>query len=550
VVVVVVALAVGWGGAAGAAAVSSFPNNLDGECNEYLVPVDGPGIAFGVETVVGCTMEWPTGVGFDGGGGEVSTSGRWRGLNAFSSVNENGCDASSGSSASFVVVTDFSPDWLNGTMHCESGSAVAGLMSGTSWFDASSTFDVAVGPDESGMSAVSFVTVTRWNLNDPSSGGGLNLSGVETEGPTTLAMPWTSGGDMVSGPEYVLAIGGTAAVPVIEDLGINSIQLGAAVEAWPAWSLVPIRLPSDYYTGGSSPSVENAPCSLTYESLQGQTFAERTSYSVTFEWSGAAGRIFLDPGPLATSSYDRLWSLSSPLVWPSYVVTDFDPSSPDSLGFEDKTTWAGESDIDDYPHFYCEDAGVLYDWGGPFSDTASGLALLNPGTVVEPASTGGTFDWGTCVRGASWDLFSPASWVVGAVTDGKCAMEWLFDPCPQTGTCTAVVNLEQSLGIGVTGASGEPAPVWVGSMGVMMAQLPSSAVGQIQTAADTGGCSAPGDFHLGSHSFSLCGAFAAVSSAGPGVSGAWSIVGDIVAAGLVIILLLGLFHMIRRMLSS
>ena len=195
---------------------------------------------------------------------------------------------------------------------------------------------------------------------------------------------------------------------------------------------------------------------------------------------------------------------------------------------------------------------MLYDWGGPVSDTVSGLAALDPGTAVEPGSTGGSFDWGTCVRGASWDLFSPASWVVGAVTDGKCAMEWLFDPCAQTGSCTAVVNLEQSLGIGVgaSGESGEPAPAWVASMSVMMAQLPSSAVEQIQTAADTRGCSAPGDFQLGSHSFSLCGAFAAVSSAGPGVSGAWVIVGDVVAAGLVIILLLGLFHMIRRMLSS
>jgi hypothetical protein len=359
---------------------------------------------------------------------------------------------------------------------------------------------------------------------------------------------------MVSGPETVGAFGGTVGSPVDENLYVNSIQLGASVAGWPAWSLVPVGLPSDYYTGGSSPRVENAPCSLTYESLQAQTFAQRKSYSVTFEWTGAAGRIFLDPGPLATASYDLAWSLTidtpGGLSWPSYVVTDFDPSSPDTLSFEDKTAWTGESTGNDYPAFYCEDAGVLYDWGGPILDTSSGFATLSPGTVVQPTSGGGTFDWGSCVRGASWDLFSPASWVIGAVTDAKCAAEWLFDPCPQTGTCTAVVNLQQTLGVGVTGSSGEPAPVWVGSMGVMMAQLPSSAVEQIQVAADAGSCSAPGDFHLGSHSFSLCSAFAAVSSAGPGVSGAWAIVGDIVSAGLVIILLLGLFHMVRRMLSS
>ena len=118
----------------------------------------------------------------------------------------------SGSSVSFVTVRDFNPDLYNASgTECVGAATVAGLMTGTAWVSASSTFDVVAGPDQSGMSAVSFVTVSRWNLEEPSSAGfygGLSLSAVEEEGLGTLAMPWTSGGDMVAGPEYVNARGG------------------------------------------------------------------------------------------------------------------------------------------------------------------------------------------------------------------------------------------------------------------------------------------------------------------------------------------------------
>ena len=73
------------------------PWGSDGECNEYLESVTGPG---GLETVVACTMEWPTGVAFDGGAAEVSVSlpshHPWSGVNAFGDVTELGCDASVG----------------------------------------------------------------------------------------------------------------------------------------------------------------------------------------------------------------------------------------------------------------------------------------------------------------------------------------------------------------------------------------------------------------------------------------------------------------------
>ena len=116
-----------------------FPGGLDGECNEYLVSVEGSG--FGVETVVACTMEWPTGVPFDGGAAEISlsTPGQvpFSGANAFGNVTDPGCDALSGSSASFVTVANFNPDVYNGMgTGCESASVVGASMSGNAWFDA------------------------------------------------------------------------------------------------------------------------------------------------------------------------------------------------------------------------------------------------------------------------------------------------------------------------------------------------------------------------------------------------------------------------------
>lgn len=167
------------------------------------------------------------------------------------------------------------------------------------------------------------------------------------------------------------------------------------------------------------------------------------------------------------------------------VIQDYDPGpaldSPQSIEYQAET-----GDVVN-PDFWCEAQGTWYHWG-----TYSSIGGLNNPVDTNSGTgngsgSGGAFGLGTCFASAGWSLTDPVTWVTGALHDGQCILQWLFEP-----TSSSVQSVEQVFGLSntsgeCTGAVG--ATQWVGCIGKGVLGTPVNDVTAFQSAVDSTGTS-------------------------------------------------------------
>ena len=187
-------------------------------------------------------------------------------------------------------------------------------------------------------------------------------------------------------------------------------------------------------------------------------------------------------------------------------------------------------------------------WGSPNSSGNTGQSGITLPPVLTTGS--GAFSLSACLAGAGWSLFDPASWVTGALTDGQCLLQWLFEPSSSSLSAAADV-----FGVSSNTPTGSVGVVtFLGALTKTAAVFPYSEVSQIQTAADGGGCSLPGTLNspvtVGGQSVSACTILDSYQSVPGNASAAISLVKLVETAFVYLGAALLIWHFFRRVLSS
>ena len=309
-------------------------------------------------------------------------------------------------------------------------------------------------------------------------------------------------------------------------------------------------MPGDYATGGTALGAQ-PPCSLISVNQQAAqdaaddvTFSAGNGDSFEFTYAGAAQEIFVDPvdvgggadGPDGDNNETGGGITSNTAVYGEYFPQDtvFQAAtgSPETVGI----TWSTTGKWD--PEFYCVNDGTVYDWG----DSVDGTNVPQP-TVCGQETFGpcnGAGNLSDCFTQSGIGL-SPASWVPGLWQMGTCVLEWLF--IPGSAQIAGLTNLFSS-GAGGTGGGSSTPGVWIGSLTTFAVGFPSTAVGQIQTAADGSSCTGV-TVPIDGHNLSTCDALASA-----GTTTSWSLVDSIVTAIFLVLIGLALFHLLRRAITG
>lgn len=323
----------------------------------------------------------------------------------------------------------------------------------------------------------------------------------------------------VSGTDQALVfVGSTYEQMTVDNGSCDSIGGDSAV------------MPADFFTGGSA-SPPAAPCSLETETgqWQGDSSSSTEKYPYTFTYVGGADEIWVDPVDGASST---LSINGEDYGSDSSVVND--PSSPQTVSVE---VVSGHPVA---PAFYCSYGGVTYFWGVAGASGAR-VPVLPTG---DGANGGGSFDLGACFATSGMSLTDPVSWVTGAAQDFECVVQWLFIPSPDdVSALTGLFGVSSDSG----GSSG--AGAWIGALGTFTTDFPTSAVSAIRTAADSGSCPTSGNFTVSGASLNVCNSIAEVGTLS-GVSGPWSVIKDILTAVFLVMVVLALFHLLRRVISG
>ena len=313
-----------------------------------------------------------------------------------------------------------------------------------------------------------------------------------------------------------------------------------------------VQVPSTYYTGGAADGGVYSPCgliSVTGLQKEGLTYSSGQGYSATFHYTGGADQIVVDPGDLGSATVKIGVSDTS--------GTEVDVPTDASIAqaYDGVTvSWSPSTTGAWDPQFWCVSGGVAYWW----YDAYTALQQVPPNTVqicynagagstttfagATPGNLpGASFNLDQCFSAAGWSLTNPVSWVTGGLHDGLCILEWLF--VPSLASLTGFVNL---FSVSSSGASSATLGQWFGTLTSWTTSWPSTAVGEVQTAEQTGGCSVGGPtVSAGAQSFNVC---SLVSTAG-GVAD-WSPIKAVVGAGFVLMMGLALFHLLRRAVTG
>ena len=183
------------------------------------------------------------------------------------------------------------------------------------------------------------------------------------------------------------------------------------------------KFPGNNFTGGSSAgSLAGSACVLN--SVHGPVattdLALGKSYAYTFDYSGQVDYIAVDTQDGYGTSI-ALPSLSG--AYPTYVSGDAaiaaGTGSPETLSLTPEV-----ANVVD-PVFYCIANGQLYDWGDAFGANPVGTGT-GVGGLLPPGGVQSSLD--ACFAAAGWSLTDPVSWVLGALNDGVCILEWAFVP--------------------------------------------------------------------------------------------------------------------------
>lgn len=461
---------------------------------------------------------------------------------------------------------------LNGSA-CSSGGLPTGCTFGA-WGAESKVIDLTEGAAGLGSNGTSYkpfsiVTETAINPNPYCNGCGASLGDPMWQPPSPLLGTSACPSSMVSASNDALFNGVTPnSSGNTNQLGLVFETSGAVNDAFlkmdsltcatgpPVGDDVP--MPSTFFIGGSASGGVYTPCGLLTITgpVNGTTYQKGQSYAFTFDWSGGANEIVIDPGDDTPAAGDASLAIGNSATSGTSITvgndSTVDPVSGASATVDFVPATASVTD----PGFWCVDNGLAYWW----YDTYAALNQAPPGTVqicyapgMESPTTyagvttgcGGAypapgFNIDSCFASAGFDLYSPASWVLGALHDGQCIMEWLF--VPSSASLTGFTNLFQvTSDMGGASTAGQ----WLGSLTNFATGFPAASVTSIQTAVDSGSCSLGPTYALDGHSFTICSALGAAGS-----STSWSLVDSIVTATFLVLMGLALFHLMRRAVTG
>lgn len=266
-----------------------------------------------------------------------------------------------------------------------------------------------------------------------------------------------------------------------------AVSGGTACEAASAWNQTHQgwTLGVAVSTNGVPPSQTTA-ADCTLVSITGPanepTQVSGSDYVYTIDFVGDVdGIVAIDDNDTSSGTSFSQYGKSFELP----VIQDYDPGpaldSPQSIEYQAET-----GDVVN-PDFWCEAQGTWYHWG-----TYSSIGGLNNPVDTNSGTgngsgSGGAFGLGTCFASAGWSLTDPVTWVTGALHDGQCILQWLFEP-----TSSSVQSVEQVFGLSntsgeCTGAVG--ATQWVGCIGKGVLGTPVNDVTAFQSAVDSTGTS-------------------------------------------------------------
>ncbi len=321
------------------------------------------------------------------------------------------------------------------------------------------------------------------------------------------------------------------------------------IDAWTCGTGPP-AMPSNYFEGGTtSGDVKPGNCNVTAVNAQPEPldgYQAGTHYPVTFTFNSQASEFAIDPNSGAGGALSTFGRGVTQVTLESDASVSQAGPSPFTMSFS-----PGVSGVTD-PILYCEDAqGAVYDLG-TLSEWTSGSSVCadpaNPG-----CSTEGSFNLGDCFASAGWSLTDPVSWVTGALSDGACVTEWLVIPSQ-----SIVQSTEDQFGVSSStpASGGDSASQWLGTFAGAATSIPTTDVSAMQSYADSGSCSLPGNgtITISGHSFSACDIFTETnpssSSNSTAVNTGLGIIRDLLSALVYLAAVIGLVGLVRRTLAS
>lgn len=348
----------------------------------------------------------------------------------------------------------------------------------------------AISWSDSGASDPSYITnydsslTSAWRSSPPTVAGTANANADGWNLPACWTASNDSSGQVNS---YVKVVGTTDKGTFAEMYLTNSYCMyytcsslsdyDATNDAW--------VLGVDVTTNGVLPS-QTSSSNCTLISVTGPanepTQVSGTDYVYTLDFTGEVdGIVAVDDSDTSSGTAFSQYGKSFELP----VLQDYDPGpaldSPQSIEYQAETGDAVN------PDFWCEAQGTWYHWG-----TYSSIGGLNSPVDTNSGTgngsgSGGAFNLGTCFASAGWSLTDPVTWVTGALHDGQCILQWLFEP-----TSSSVQSVEQVFGLSntsgeCTGAVG--ATQWVGCIGKGVLGTPVNDVTAFQSAVDSTGTS-------------------------------------------------------------
>jgi len=373
---------------------------------------------------------------------------------------------------------------------------------------------------------------------------------------------------------------------------------------WSSWSngaLSPGPVGSSYmfienYSGGwlgqlgtgavSGAGIVAGPCTLTavygYNNADNANgFMGYSEHMYTFDVSGSYSGVIIsanyDPSyPSGLTPQNYFASFPTPgtnspgtqsYVYSSAAGVNGD-NSVTNVGVNETSTQIGN--LPTALNAWCYDAGTWYSWGELMATAlhpGSGKpgSGTPPGTPIRPTcsaleqmagtcSNGGGFNWSACMSGEGIGL-NPSSWVPYLVSGGKCVLQWTFDPCPTTGPCTPITNLEDQFGLGSSTPSvgASSASQWLGNVGYMLTVGPHAGAVDIQNCVSAGCTSSVllVGMHVTvrGHTYTADAPSAIAAVAGSG--GSWStVLVDMLAAALLVLFFIEVARWIRKVIGS
>lgn len=321
----------------------------------------------------------------------------------------------------------------------------------------------------------------------------------------------------------------------------------------------------------------NLGCQLTEvtgdTSMIGQTYtsamsAANQTFSFTFGFTGSVDSIVLVDDSVSSGTQELLWGKE---FYTSGASFDFG-DGPGSISAPDTFSYSPAVGDVINPDVWCHTGGsgsgaAWIDWGklsalgsSPVNNTPYGTSP-STGTATQ---TGGAFDITACFASAGWDLYNPVTWVLGALHDSVCVVEWLFEP-----SSSSVSSIQETFGLGgsatCSGALGIAA--WTGCLSKAVIATPSADVASFKSAVDGGSCSnsllgTSGVWHLQavnrisapSASFGMCSvlvdATPGAADSSTGTNSAESLVQELLTAAVYIFAILWLVQFLRRTIRS